>query len=84
MGAVPQHNTAKFIRGPGSDDLAFEPFLHQFWYQAAMVDVRMGKEKVVDISWRIMKCMVPFLYFLAALEHAAIYEDVDTIALQEE
>ena len=84
MGAVPQHNTAKFICSPGSDDLAFEPFFHQFWYQTAMVDVRMGKEEVVDISRRIMKCVVPFLYLLSALEHAAIYEDVDTIALQEE
>jgi hypothetical protein len=73
VGAVAEHDLAKFKSGLGAKDLSFEAFLDGPGDEAGVINMGMGQKDGLDVRGFVApEGGVSFFYFLAALEHAAI------------
>ena len=72
-GGVFEKDGGEFAGSGSTEDLAGEAVLDQFGDKAAMVDMCMGEDEVVDLSWREAPVSVEDVGLKAhALEHAAV------------
>ena len=81
---VAQHNVAKFGCRLAGEDAAAKALAHELGKVARVVDVRVGKDDVVDCFWVDGKVSILLEGFLTmALEEAAIEEDTFTVGFEE-
>lgn len=81
---VAQHNVAKFSCRLAGEDAAAKALAHELGKVARVVDVRVGKDDVVDCFGVDGKVSILLEGFLTmALEEAAIEEDTFTVGFEE-
>ena len=76
MGGIEHHQPCELARGGGGDDLSAKATFDKQWDAAAMVEMSMSEQEIVDLGGLEAERVGIFLVKLAAaLEHPAVNQD---------
>jgi hypothetical protein len=76
LGAIAEHDAAQVTGGAGAEDVASEACPHQLWNVAAVVNVRMRKDKRLDLGGIAGKFPVHLLVkSVTSLKDAAVEQE---------